>query len=729
MKWYREGEELLTFDDVLVRPAYSRLDSRFDADPTLEIVIRGEDITVSPIIAANMIDIATPEMITKLSELNCIAPAHRNQSIDNEIRSVENAKIKALSVGLNERDRTKACIEVADVLFLELAHAYSKRALEEIGWIRETFDGMLVVGNVGTLFACAELYENGVDVCKCGIGSGCFSADTRVLMSNGTYKNICDLKIHDRVINGYGTPVEVTRVMFNGYKKILKYKHNVWHKNVYVTKNHEHFIGDYSSCPTADNHRLVTILDKKEKSRGLPSKYKWESIGNLESLFTFLSPRRIKFELPEKITIDFSEYYKSYRGYKGKVKSKLKYECNYELGYIFGLFLGDGTASLCTTKRKQKNGKVTKNTCSNTTWYLHKDQIPIIEKLENCLKSIGINTRRDTKSKKNVTQVIVRNNWICRFLKRFGKLQDKHLPEELMCLDLEYNRGLFDGLVDSDGGYEKKTDRVSCSNASERIMELFSFCGYIVNGYFPSMTMMKRSIGNLKGTKIENIKQGYKGRTVKHPEYLLTKDFQISRLNKGGIKEQNLYTPVYDIEVNCPSHSFIANNIIVHNSICETRRVTGCGVPQFSAIVNCSSVEKTEDQLLIADGGIRNSGDIVKCLAAGSNFVMVGSLLAGTDESAGHGTGSRPYRGMASRDVQVGKHGRLQKGIAPEGISAEVPYKGPVENVIENLLAGIRQGMSMVGARTLEELRDNAIFQRVSPSTYQENLPHILNRK
>lgn len=157
-------------------------------------------------------------------------------------------------------------------------------------------------------------------------------------------------------------------------------------------------------------------------------------------------------------------------------------------------------------------------------------------------------------------------------------------------------------------------------------------------------------------------------------------------------------------------------------SVCETRQVTGCGVPQVSAIIECS-----EEGPTIADGGIRSSGDCIKALVFGARAVMIGSLFAGTDESVGHGR-QRTYSGMASREAQVDRYGKLPDGIVPEGISVEVPYKGSAVNVAKDLLSGIRQGLAMVGAKNLKELREKAVIQKVSPSTREESFTHILNR-
>jgi len=150
-------------------------------------------------------------------------------------------------------------------------------------------------------------------------------------------------------------------------------------------------------------------------------------------------------------------------------------------------------------------------------------------------------------------------------------------------------------------------------------------------------------------------------------------------------------------------------------AVCLTRRVTGCGVPQLSAVIECA-----HEANVISDGGAKSSADCVKALAAGASFVMCGGLFAGTDETLDDGTGTKIYRGLASSDAHANK-----RGIIPEGISTHVPNKGPAEKVAKTLLYGIRQGMGLVGARTLTELREKAVFQRVSYATTIENTPHI----
>ncbi len=169
-------------------------------------------------------------------------------------------------------------------------------------------------------------------------------------------------------------------------------------------------------------------------------------------------------------------------------------------------------------------------------------------------------------------------------------------------------------------------------------------------------------------------------------------------------------------------------------STCTTRVVTGAGVPQLTAILSCAEVARAADVPVIADGGIRGSGDLVKALAAGAETAMLGNLLAGTEESPGatvtrNGRQYKVYRGMASlwtsaerRDMP--QEDELLAEIVPEGIEAMVPYRGRVSAVLAQLLGGLRSGMSYCGATTLAELRANARFMRVTEAGLREGMPH-----
>jgi IMP dehydrogenase len=171
-------------------------------------------------------------------------------------------------------------------------------------------------------------------------------------------------------------------------------------------------------------------------------------------------------------------------------------------------------------------------------------------------------------------------------------------------------------------------------------------------------------------------------------------------------------------------------------SICTTRVIAGVGVPQLSAVYDVSCALAGTGVPMIADGGLRYSGDIVKALAAGGNSVMIGSLVAGTEESPGetiifNGRKFKSYRGMGSLEaMENGSKDRyFQSGVTdtkklvPEGISGRVPYKGTVQEVIYQLMGGLRSGMGYCGAHTIDELH-NAKFTRITNAGVLESHPH-----
>ncbi len=172
-------------------------------------------------------------------------------------------------------------------------------------------------------------------------------------------------------------------------------------------------------------------------------------------------------------------------------------------------------------------------------------------------------------------------------------------------------------------------------------------------------------------------------------------------------------------------------------SICTTRIVAGIGVPQMTAIMNCRSISNKTGVPLIADGGIKFSGDVTKAIGAGAHVVMIGALFAGTDESPGElvifqGRSYKVYRGMGSLEaMKKGSKDRYyqieeieEDKLVPEGIVGRVPYRGSLSANIFQLIGGLRAGMGYVGCRTLEELRKKARFLKISSAGLRESHVH-----
>ena len=174
-------------------------------------------------------------------------------------------------------------------------------------------------------------------------------------------------------------------------------------------------------------------------------------------------------------------------------------------------------------------------------------------------------------------------------------------------------------------------------------------------------------------------------------------------------------------------------------SICTTRVIAGVGVPQITAIYDAATAAREYHKPIIADGGMKYSGDVVKALAAGGNAVMLGSMLSGTTEAPGEvfesdGQKYKTYRGMGSVGAMAQAHGSsdryFQGGVneanklVPEGVEARVEYKGDVSDIIFQIIGGLRSGMGYVGAATITDLRENAQFVKITNAGLRESHPH-----
>jgi IMP dehydrogenase/GMP reductase len=221
-------------------------------------------------------------------------------------------------------------------------------------------------------------------------------------------------------------------------------------------------------------------------------------------------------------------------------------------------------------------------------------------------------------------------------------------------------------------------------------------------------------------------------------DYLLlerqdTEEISFKAIKIDYIKQFHYIGTVYDLTVQ-DDHSYNINNIIVHNSVCETRIRTGIGIPQFTAIQQCVEALNTRKNPIpiISDGGIRTPADVCKAIAAGASSVMIGSLFAATAETPGSikKTGKWPneqlfkeYRGSASRSSKLDR-GEAGKNV--EGAETLISYRGKVERIVNDILDGLRSSMSYLGAKNIFEMQANAEFMRITGAGLIEAHPHAL---
>ncbi|GFN39662.1 MAG: IMP dehydrogenase [Marine Group I thaumarchaeote] len=261
-----------------------------------------------------------------------------------------------------------------------------------------------------------------------------------------------------------------------------------------------------------------------------------------------------------------------------------------------------------------------------------------------------------------------------------------------------------------------------------------------------------------KGRPLVGAAVGVKGDFMERTESLLEAGADVVVVDIAHGHSENAINTVKHIKKAFPDSEVMAGNVataggaedlikagvdavkvgVGSGSICITRVITGSGVPQLTAILDCAKIGKEYDVPIISDGGIRNSGDATKALAAGSSTVMVGSMFGGTDESPGstvmkNGKRFKIYRGMASFYASLGRKTRENGTISieddlndyvAEGVEAMVHYKGSVVDIVKQLKGGIRSGLSYCGATTINEMQENAEFVKISSAGFAESQPH-----
>ncbi|MGF2614037.1 IMP dehydrogenase [Rossellomorea vietnamensis] len=247
---------------------------------------------------------------------------------------------------------------------------------------------------------------------------------------------------------------------------------------------------------------------------------------------------------------------------------------------------------------------------------------------------------------------------------------------------------------------------------------------------------------------------GVSGDTMKRVEYLVKSQVDVIVIDTAHGHSAGVLQVVKDIRGLYPDLNIVAGNVataeatralfeagadvvkvgIGPGSICTTRVVAGVGVPQITAIYDCATEARKHGKAIIADGGIKYSGDIAKALASGGHAVMLGSLLAGTTESPGEteifqGRRFKVYRGMGSvSSMEKGSKDRYfqeeNKKFVPEGIEGRLPYKGPLADTLYQLIGGLRSGMGYCGAKDLQALREEAQFIKMTGAGLRESHPH-----
>lgn len=722
-------EEYLCYDDVSLVPQYSNVDSRTIPDLTTWMTNKTE--TKLPLIPANMDRVIGSDLADVVIKNGGYPIFHRFMSEEEQAALIYKYKKDCyISCGVREMEQTGRLLKLGPRgVCIDIAHGHSNTMISFIRDIRSMYpDIEIISGNICTEMAFTELANAGSNAVKAGVGCGCFEKNTRILMANGTYKAISKIKVGEMVINRDGIPVEVLNVINKGVRNTVKLRTNGWYEDTIVTPDHRYWVGDLTSTKysTIQSSGYSKLLDRKSKTIPKQSKYKWKHISEVDIKRTVtLMPNDIQWDLPENIYIDLKEFNVKGRVTRnsittngtGEVRIKRNTSSCYELGYIFGTYLGDGDGRLSINP---------KTNCESGSchWSFGLHETEIANKLENCIRNcFGYENSTLKEKKGNILHVSVFNKVITRLLIQFGKKTNKHLPKKYYCTNLEYIKGIFDGLIDSDG-HKEKYGRERFSNTSIYLIELFQWCCLNL-GYTYSSLKRKKTFGGLKNAKceLEELAQPYMSSKNNTSRY--TKDYIYSH-----IMEINENEPIetFDIEVDCDTHSFIANGAIVHNSVCCTRMVTGFGTPQFTTISRCAEIAKRLQIPLIADGGIRDSRDIVLSLAAGASTVMCGKMFAKTKESSAEKIYDEDndkyylrYRGQSSTEFQKDHYRKIRTA---EGVGMDIWCDESAQQMIDRVCGGIKSGLTYAGAKNIKELQRKAKFVKVTSNFMRESRPN-----
>ena len=365
----------------------------------------------------------------------------------------------------------------------------------------------------------------------------------------------------------------------------------------------------------------------------------------------------------------------------------------------------------------------------NALDYAHDKDISGLLVVDSNSKLIGIVTERDllfaNKSSK-IEDVMTKDVVTAKIgvtLDESKEILHKHRIEKLPIVD---DSGMIKGLI---------TSKDITNNAN-----------------FPNASKDK------KGRPLVGAAVGVKGDFLERSESLLDAGVDVLVVDIAHGHSENAISTVRNIKKAFPNCELIAGNVataqgaedlikagvdavkvgVGSGSICITRVITGSGVPQLTAVMDCAKIGKDHGIPIISDGGTRTSGDATKALAAGASTIMVGSMLGGTDESPGtvltkNGKRFKVYRGMASLAASIGRKSKetglisldddLNDYVA-EGVEAMVPYKGTVTDILKQLTGGVRSGLSYCGAHTIPQMQENAEFIKMSRAGFAESQPH-----
>ncbi len=695
-------------------------------------------------------------------------------------------------------ERAAALIESrVDAIIIDTAHGHSSRVIEAVRKVKAKYPEIeLIAGNVATFEATKELLNVGVDGVKVGIGPGsiCFQKDAQILMHDNSIKKICDVKLGEKVITHRGRARKVTKTYRRKYQgEMVEINAAGCPDKVQVTPNHEFLAITFDvSDKIRSKSGAKYFFSKPKYNKGL----RWVRADELKKQDVLVIPKQ-KYEA-ETCFFDLLDAVPHYNSdansiWASKPSGNSNEENYHQLAEQFST-TARVVGTIVTEKRKLIDElSLSLNKYLNETNYqrvlqpqklnrfifldktlmrligyftaegyivgnsnnrqlrfaFNENETDFCNDVKNLVSKIfGYEKTIFRKTPRHAVEVTIHNHAIAKFFEWLlpkGAL-NKSLPDFVLNQPKENLRQLLIGALRGDGSL-KDARRIGYKTGSphlaHQIAEVFMRLGFLasIQSYEPKYENHSTSYYvRIGGEQAKRFAEEFPELNLEFPENIKHKQdvfsddeyFYVAIRSVETLKDQEL--EVFNIEVE-EDHTYIANRVAVHN--CTTRVVTGAGVPQITAILDCVNAAKGSGVPIIADGGVKFSGDVAKAIVAGADSVMIGSLFAGTEEAPGEvilyqGRNFKTYRGMGSIGaMKQGSSDRYsQEGTVadskyvPEGIEGRVAYKGTLADMVTQLVGGLKSGMGYTGCRNIAEMQTKAKFIRITSAGLRESHVH-----
>jgi IMP dehydrogenase/GMP reductase/intein/homing endonuclease len=684
-----------------------------------------------------------------------------------------------------------------DALVIDTAHGHSEGVINAVKQMKHHFPEIeLVAGNIATAQATIDLIKAGVDAVKVGMGPGsiCLSGDAQILMSDSSVKPIADVRVGEFVVTHKGRARAVTKTYQRAYRgAMIALNIGGCPDTLRVTPNHEFLAVSFDAADKlCEKNGSKYFFSKQKNNVGL----RWVRADELKPQDVLAIPKR-QYKI-EAHLFDMARVVSHYQAdehsvWANKPSGNFNIETYQELARRFATTPRVIGAIVTENRRVQDVLQVEVNESLNSKNYIRYMQpvklhrfIPLDANLMRLLGSylaegycVGKQNHRQVRfafgahergyvedvcklvdtifgyrqttihaTVRHALEARVNHHAIAKFFEAVipSGAGNKQLPEFVLNQTRECLRQLLIGVLRGDGCL-KNPRRIAYVTTSPKlahqIAEVFTRLGYIA----AIQSHKEKNDGGaikytvrISGAQCQRFAEEFpelklacsKIKDAKQDYFADDRYIYAPILSTAVEDEQEL--DVFNLEV-AEDHTYIANRVAVHN--CTTRVVSGAGIPQITAILDCARAAHGTGVPVIGDGGIKYSGDISKAIAAGADTVMIGSLFAGTDESPGEiilyqGRSFKSYRGMGSlsamKEGSKDRYGQAAETqiskLVPEGIEGRIPYKGPLASLIHQLVGGLRAGMGYCGCATIKDLKEKAHFIRVTNAGLRESHVH-----